>query len=108
MFAFAVWAAPRRRLLLARDRLGIKPLYYHLGRERLLFASEIKALLQSDEVPRELDEGALDIYLSLRYVPGGLTAFLRIPKLPPASAAVFEAGQPPLRRYWGTPVPGAA
>src|SRR2546423_12155576 len=78
MFAFAIWDAKRRRLSLARDRLGKKPLYYHLGRERLVFGSEIKSLLCDPSVPRELDEEALDLYLSLRYVPAGLTAFAHV------------------------------
>ena len=100
MFAFAIWDAKRHRLFLARDRLGKKPLYYHLGKERLSFGSEIKSLLCDPSVPRELDEEALDLYLSLRYVPAGLTAFARIHKLPPASSAVFENGKLSIRRYW--------
>jgi len=78
MFGFAIWDSPRRRLLIARDPLGIKPIYYHLGHERLTFSSEIKSLLQDPAVPRDLDEEALDLYLSLRYVPGPLTAFQKI------------------------------
>ncbi|GAC1594292.1 MAG: hypothetical protein NVS4B10_01780 [Myxococcales bacterium] len=105
MFAFAVWDSRRRRLLLARDRLGIKPLYYHLGKDKLLFGSEVKSLLEDPDVPRSLDEDALDHYLSLRYVPGGLTAFEQIFKLPPASQAVFERGKLTVRRYWHTVFP---
>ena len=100
MFAFALWDARRQRLLLARDRLGKKPLYYHLGRERFLFASEIKSLLCDPSVPRELDGEGLDLYLSARYVPAPLTLFAGIAKLPPACAAVFEGGELKLRRYW--------
>ncbi len=100
MFAFAVWDAKKRRLLMARDRLGIKPLYYNLGGVRLSFGSELKQLLRDREVPRELDEGALDCYLSLRYVPAGQTALQKICKLPPAHLAVFENGQLSLKRYW--------
>ena len=105
MFAFAIWDARRRRLFLARDRLGKKPLYYHLGRERLCFGSEVKSLLCDPAVPRELDEEALDLYLSLRYVPAGLTAFARIHKLPPASCATYENGKLSVRRYWRTVFP---
>ena len=105
MFAFAIWDAPRRRLVLARDRLGKKPLYYHLGKDRLSFGSEIKSLLCDPAVPRELDEEALDLYLSLRYVPAGLTAFSQIFKLAPASIAVYEAGKLDIRRYWHTVFP---
>jgi len=64
MFAFAIWDARRQRLFVARDRLGKKPLYYHLGSDRFIFASEIKSLLCDASVPRELDDEALDLYLS--------------------------------------------
>jgi len=100
MFGFAIWDAPRRRLLLARDPLGIKPIYYHLGRDRLAFGSEIKSILEDGAVPRDLDEGALDLYLSLRYVPAGLTAFEGINKLAPGHFAVFENGKLSISRYW--------
>ena len=70
MFAFALWDATRHRLLLARDRLGIKPLYYVETRDGLVFASEAKALFQHPDVNPEINLDALDLYLSLRYVPG--------------------------------------
>jgi asparagine synthase (glutamine-hydrolysing) len=105
MFAFAIWDARKDRLFLARDRLGKKPVYYHLGKKRLTFGSEIKSLLLDPEVPRELDEEALDLYLSLRYVPAGLTAFRDIHKLAPASIAVYEHGKLTTRRYWHTVFP---
>ena len=105
MFAFAVWDSRHQRLFMARDRLGKKPLYYHLGRERLVFGSEIKSLLCDPSVPRELDEEALDLYLSLRYVPAGLTAFAGIHKLPPASRAVYQNGRLSIQRYWHTVFP---
>ena len=105
MFALAIWDAPRRRLLLARDRLGKKPIYYHLSKDRLSFGSEVKSLLCDPGVPNQLDEEALDLYLSLRYVPAGLTAFSQIFKLPPASIGVYEAGQLRIRRYWHTVFP---
>jgi len=105
MFAFAIWDSRRQRLLMARDRVGIKPLYYHAGKRRLAFASEIKALLEDDQVPREIDEEAMDLYLSLRYVPGDLTAFADIHKLLPGHQAVYENGQLSIRRYWQTTFP---
>src|ERR1700716_190434 len=105
MFAFAIWDARKRRLFMARDRLGKKPLYYHLGRDRLCFGSEVKSLLLDPSVPRQLDEEALDLYLSLRYVPAGLTAVEQIHKLEPACFAVFEGGKLSLRRYWQTIFP---
>src|SRR5207248_5199658 len=100
MFALAIWDARRQRLFLARDRLGKKPLYYHLGRERFAFGSEIKSLLEDPSVPRELDGAALDLYLSARYVPAPLTMFAGIRKLPPAHSAVYEKGELKIRRYW--------
>lgn len=103
MFAYAVWDEARRRLVLVRDRLGIKPLYYHAGREGLVFASEIKALLEHPGVPRELDPEALDAYLSLRYVPGPRTPFRGIRKLPPGHLLVCDRDGPRERRYWDVP-----
>jgi asparagine synthase (glutamine-hydrolysing) len=100
MFAFAVWDAQHRRLLLARDRLGQKPLVYRLEAERLLFASEIKALLQVPGVPREMDHAALDHYLTYQYVPHPRSIFRGIHKLPPAHYAVFHNGTLEVQRYW--------
>ena len=100
MFAFALWDRRRRRLLLARDRLGIKPLYYFLGPGLLAFASEIKALLEHPEVPREVDPEALDLYLSLRYVPGPRTLFRGIRKLPPGHTLTWDERGLSLREYW--------
>src|SRR6185295_14651222 len=77
-----------------------KPLYYHLGRDRFLFGSEIKSLLCDPGVPRTLDDEALDLYLSARYVPAPLTMFAGIDKLPPASCAVYQDGKLNVRRYW--------
>ena len=105
MFAFAIWDARRQRLFLARDRLGKKPVYYHCGRERFLFSSEIKSLLCDASVPRRLDEDALDLYLGARYVPAPLTMFDGIRKLPPASYAVLENGELRVRRYWRVEFP---
>ena len=84
MFAFAIWDERRRRLFLARDRVGIKPLVYAWDGRRLLFASEIKAILQDPDVPRRLDWEALRDYLTLHYIPSPRTIFEGIRKLPPA------------------------
>src|SRR5215831_4889255 len=70
MFAFAIWDRRHKRLLLARDRLGIKPLYYYCGPDFFVFASEIKSLFHHPKVPKEIDVHALDLYLALRYIPG--------------------------------------
>jgi asparagine synthase (glutamine-hydrolysing) len=102
MFAFAIWDARRRRLFLARDRAGIKPLVYAWDGRRLVFASEIKALLQDPDLARELDSEALRDYLTFLYVPSPKTIFRGIRKLPPASYLLLDAdgGDPVVRRYW--------
>ena len=105
MFAFAIWDRTRRRLLLARDRLGIKPLYYHVGSDFVVFASEIKALLAHPRVPREIDLEGLDLYLSLRYVPGPRTIFRGISKLQPGHLLTCDEAGPRLRKYWDVPCP---
>jgi asparagine synthase (glutamine-hydrolysing) len=102
MFAFAVWDARRGRLLLARDRVGLKPLYYYRDPERLIFGSEIKPILQWPNVPREIDVAALEDYLAFGVVPGERSIFRHIRKLPPAHTLVVDrrdwTASP--RRYW--------
>jgi asparagine synthase (glutamine-hydrolysing) len=100
MFAYALWDKPRRRLLLARDRLGIKPLYYTAADGALLFASEVKALLQYPGFHAGIEPGVLDLYLALQYVPGPETLFKGVRKLPPGHLLVFQDGTVTVRRYW--------
>jgi len=100
MFAFALWDESRQRLLLARDRLGKKPLVYHEAGGRLSFASELRALLQDPAVPREPSLAAIHHYLTFQYVPAPLTAFEGVRKLPPAHFLVFEDGRSRIERYW--------
>jgi asparagine synthase (glutamine-hydrolysing) len=100
MFAFALWDSNRRRLLLARDHLGVKPLYYTQIGTRLLFASEIKALLTDPECPREVDLQALGQLFTLRYVPSPSTLFEGIRKLPPAHRMIVGAEGIRIERYW--------
>jgi len=100
MFAFAIWDAPNRRLFMARDRLGQKPLYYYEDDERLLFASEMKAILESPDVPREIDPAAVDEFLTYQYVPHPRTIFKHIHKVPPAHFLVHEKGRTEVKRYW--------
>ena len=100
MFAFAIWDLGKKRLLLARDRLGIKPMYYCWTGRCLAFASEIKSLLQVPQVPRAVDPEALDLYLSLRYVPGPRTFFSSIHKLQPGHVLILEKGEIRIRQYW--------
>jgi asparagine synthase (glutamine-hydrolysing) len=100
MFAFALWDRRRHRLLLARDRLGIKPLYYRDDGHRLVFGSEIKALLEHPSVTASLDRVALSQYLSLKYVPAPRTMFAGIRALPPGCMLLCDAGGVRLRRWW--------
>ena len=100
MFAFALWDEKCRRLWLARDRLGIKPLVYSWDGRRLVFASEIKAILCDPDVPREIDPEALDLYLTLNYIPAPWTIFRSIKKLPPAHFALLEENGLSVKAYW--------
>lgn len=101
MFAFALWDARRRRLLLARDRLGIKPLYYALADGRLLFASEMKALVAAPGAVRaELDPAALAGYLHFMSVPGEDAILSGVRRLPPGHRASVEAGRFTVASYW--------
>ena len=100
MFALALWDAKQRQLLLARDRLGKKPLVYRHEPGRLLFASELKSILEAPGVPRELDPQAIDLYLTYQYVPHPWTIFQGISKLPPAHYAIYRDGQLEVRPYW--------
>jgi len=107
MFAIALWDGPHRRLLLARDRLGIKPLYYSLLSSGMVFGSEIKALLQDSDVPRDWSADALDAYLALQYVPCPQTIYEAIFKLPPGHLLAAEPGRMSITRYWDVPFPDA-
>jgi asparagine synthase (glutamine-hydrolysing) len=103
MFAFAIWDAKQRRLFLARDRLGQKPLFYRLEQNRLLFASELKALLQVPGLPRELDPYAVDEFLTYQYVAHPRCILKGFNKLPPGCWAVYENGTLKVERYWTPP-----
>ncbi|MBD3308939.1 asparagine synthase (glutamine-hydrolyzing) [candidate division KSB3 bacterium] len=103
MFAFALWDTKRQTLLLGRDRVGIKPLFYYIGRDKLSFGSELKALLQDNSVPRELNLQALHDYLSYLYVPAPQTIFQKIKKLPPAHTLEYVDGEVSIQAYWSLP-----
>jgi len=103
MFAFAIWDAPKRRLLLVRDRLGIKPLYWTMAGDTLLFGSEIKALLASGMVEAVANHAVLPEVLSTRYTSGEETLFRGINKLLPGHRLVFEGGAVGIQQYWDLP-----
>jgi len=100
MFAFAIWDAKARALLLARDRVGKKPLFYAEVGGLLTFASELRALLEDPEVPTAVDFRALDCFLAYGYVPAPMSAFAAVRKLPPASVLVHADGRTDIQRYW--------
>jgi asparagine synthase (glutamine-hydrolysing) len=100
MFAFALWDARRRRLLLARDRMGIKPLVYAEAGGRLAFASEVRALLALPWLPRDLDELGIVRYLYQASVPGEASVLRGIRKLPPGHRLIAEGGRIRIERYW--------
>src|SRR5262249_37720981 len=102
MFAFAIWDRPRRRLLLARDRLGIKPLYLYRDGEKLLFGSELKAILAHPGVDRAVDPAALEDYLAFGMVPAPRTIFRPVAKLPAPHSLLVTPDDPGAasRCYW--------
>jgi asparagine synthase (glutamine-hydrolysing) len=109
MFAFAVWDGRRRRLVLGRDRLGKKPLYYWSDGRRLVFGSEIKAVLAAPFVSPALEADAIPAYLTFGYVPTPRTFFAGIQSVPPGHVLTVEEGAPPrIERYWEPRVPGAS
>jgi asparagine synthase (glutamine-hydrolysing) len=107
MFAVALWSESRRRLVLARDRMGIKPLYYYLRDDDVFFGSELKAILEHAEVPRRLDLEALELYLSVNYVPGSRTLIEGVRKLPPGHLLEWRHGKLWTERWWKRSQPEA-
>ena len=106
MFGLALWTESRRRLVLARDRMGIKPLYYSRRNGHIYFASELKALFIHPEIDRVINLDGLNCYLRLNYVPAPHTLVRDIVKLPPGHFLVWEDGQPRSECYWRcTPEP---
>jgi len=103
MFAFALWDQPNRRLMLARDQLGIKPLYYRLDSDRLVFGSELKPVLLELGKSPDIDLQALDAYLTLEYIPAPLTIVSGVRKLPAGHYLVIKNGHSHISRYWDVP-----
>ena len=102
MFAIALWDSPKKKLILARDRMGIKPLYYAVKGDTLLFASEMKAILQA-AIERIVDPQALYTILNLGYIPGDRTLLEGIRKLPPASYLIYQNNSVRIESYWTIP-----
>lgn len=100
MFAFAIWDASERSLFLARDRFGIKPLFYGEYEKGFSFASEMKAILADDRFPRGIDDRALAGYFSLSYIPGDMTIYPGIRKLLPGHTLTWRGGKYRIRKYW--------
>jgi asparagine synthase (glutamine-hydrolysing) len=99
MFAMALWSERERRLVLARDRMGIKPLYYYNSKEELYFGSELKAILEHSQVPRQMDREALGYYLSLNYVPCPHTLVEGVRKVPPGFLLEWQQGRTRIERW---------
>src|SRR3989344_5155948 len=102
MFAFAIWDSKKRKLILARDKIGKKPLYYYFDNKKLIFASEIKSILEHN-IMREINLDCLSDYLILRYSPDGITMLKEIQKLPAGSYAVFSSGKLDIKKYYYLP-----
>ncbi len=100
MFAFAIWDDRQKLLFLARDRVGIKPLYYHLGKHSLTFASEVKAILADPEVEFRPAPAMIDRFLTFQYTPGEETLFQGILKLEPGCCMTVRDGKPRTKQYW--------
>ncbi|MFN8587795.1 MAG: asparagine synthase (glutamine-hydrolyzing) [Candidatus Eisenbacteria bacterium] len=104
MFAFALFDRRRRRLMLGRDRLGKKPLYWHDDGNRIVFASELKSLVMDPSVPREADPQSISDFLTYQYVPGPQTILRGVRKLPPAHRLIADEKGVRVERYWSLPV----
>ena len=103
MFAVALWNLPAERLVLARDRMGIKPLYYARKGEDLFFGSELKAILVHPEIERRLSLEGLDCYLSLNYIPSPWTLVEGMEKVPPGNWLEWQDGKVTSGSYWRQP-----
>ncbi|MFA6433245.1 MAG: asparagine synthase (glutamine-hydrolyzing) [Elusimicrobiales bacterium] len=104
MFAIAIWDGRKKRLVLARDRVGKKPLFYSMNGSFLAFASELNALLAVKGISREIDLRAVDAYLTLQYIPSPLSIFKSVKKLEPASILTLENGRLTVEKYWDLPL----
>jgi len=103
MFGYAIWDTRTKTLVVARDRIGIKPLHYATAGGRLYFGSEIKSLLEAPDLPRDIDPDALDHYLSFLYTPRDGSIFRDVRKLPPGHVLIWQDGRIDIRQYWQLP-----
>lgn len=100
MFAIALWDSKKNRLVLARDRLGKKPLFYWHDQDQIYFASELKALRTLPGFPQAINHAAIDAYLTYQYIPHPMTIYQGVHKLPPGHFLIFENGRLQIQRYW--------
>jgi len=100
MFAFAIWDDRKQRLFLARDRIGIKPLYYYHDEKMVVFGSELKSIIQHPSIYREIEPKALDTFLTFEYIPSPFSIFKNIYKCPPGSWMTYQNGEMRLETYW--------
>ena len=100
MFAFAIWDNSKRKLFLARDRFGKKPLYYIKTNDYFIFGSEIKSLLQYEEIEKKIDNKALYYFLTFRYIPGPITILENIKKLQPGNTLIYQNNKINIKKYW--------
>ncbi len=100
MFAIAIWDARRSQLVLCRDRLGVKPLYYYATDDRLVFASELKGIVALGDVPKRVSPMAIDAYLTFQYIPHPMSIYEGIAKLSPGTYAIWHNGAMEIRPYW--------
>ena len=104
MFAFALWDKSQKRLLLARDRIGKKPLVYHQNNGFLAFASELRCLFALENISKEINPEAIDLFLSLQYIPSPQTIYAQVKKLPPGHKLVYQNGEASIEPYWELPL----
>ena len=100
MFSIALWDSTRQQLVLARDRMGKKPLYYSVEDGRLAFASELKALCEIPNLSRTIDAGAIDMYFTYQYIPHPWSIYQSVKKLPPGHVGVYRGGQLETQSFW--------
>lgn len=100
MFSFALWDDKNEKLFLARDRIGIKPLQYYYDNEKIVFASELKAIIKDYSIPRRVDGNSIDQYLSYGYIPCPSSIFKKVKKLLPGNYIVVERGEIKVKQYW--------